>query len=158
MLKSLFVFKKKKMLNVKPLDASERVSWCFEEAHSHQRTWERPSKKASDTFLLLPSTSPHPGRWEHFHSPLWIFFFISSNSRPFCSSKSPIYSSAEVERSVRVVFSEEEEVFMKERQISARQLDYGDTSPGSRAGISPRAGSRSPTHVEVQCRWVVREW
>lgn len=38
MLKSLFVFKKKKMLNVKPLDASERVSWCFEEAHSHQRT------------------------------------------------------------------------------------------------------------------------
>lgn len=49
--------------------------------------------------------------------------------------------------SVRVVFSEGEEVFMKERQISARQLDYGDTSPGSRAGISPRAGSRDRKSV-----------
>ncbi|KAL7391141.1 hypothetical protein ABVT39_004816 [Epinephelus coioides] len=47
-------------------------------------------------------------------------------------------------------FSEEEEAFMKERQILARQLDYGDTRPGSRAGPPPRAGSRSPTHVEVQ--------
>lgn len=39
---------------------------------------------------------------------------------------------------------------MKERQISARQLDYSDTRLGSRAGISPRAGSPSPTHVDVQ--------
>lgn len=44
--------------------------------------------------------------------------------------------------------SSEEEVCMKERQISARQLDYGDTRPGSRAGVPPRAGS--PTHVEVE--------
>ncbi len=39
---------------------------------------------------------------------------------------------------------------MKERQISARQLDYSDTRLRSRAGISPRAGSPSPTHADVQ--------
>ena len=155
---------------MKPLDASERVSWCFGEAHSHWRTWEGPSWKASDTFLLLPSTSPHPGRREHFHSPLWIFFFSSLRIQGRSAHlKAQFIPQQKLKEdappsellffpSVRVVFSEGEEVFMKERQISARQLDYGDTSPGSRAGISPRAGSRSPTHVEVQCRWVVRKW
>lgn len=45
---------------------------------------------------------------------------------------------------------------MKERLISARQLDCGDTHSGSRAGISPRAGYHSPTRVEVQSCEVVR--
>lgn len=45
---------------------------------------------------------------------------------------------------------------MKERQTSARQLDCGGTRSGSRAGISPRAGSHSPTRVEVQSCEVVR--
>lgn len=80
------------------------------------------------------------------------------NSRPFCSSKSPIYSSAQVERrpspppillpAVSGLFfsSSEEAVLMKGSWILARQLDCGDM----RAGISPRAGSHSPAWEDVR--------
>lgn len=45
---------------------------------------------------------------------------------------------------------------MKERQISARQLDYGDTHLGSRTVVFPRARSRSPRRADVQSCEVVR--
>lgn len=48
---------------------------------------------------------------------------------------------------------------MKERQISARQLDYGDMRLGLRAEISSRAGSRLPMCVQLRsCRlWEMKK-
>lgn len=84
------------MLHVSPLTASEGVCWCFWR-HSFLLKHMREDQKK--VFLLPIWTSPHPGRREHFHTPLWFFFFfILLNSRLFCSCKGPIYSSAQVER------------------------------------------------------------
>lgn len=77
---------------VKPTAVSEWVGCCF-------YTDERCAENKNTGYLPpLPELLPHPGRWEHFHLPLWFFLFISLNSRLFCSSKSPIYSSARVKR------------------------------------------------------------
>lgn len=85
-------------------------------------------------------------------------FSSFSNSRPFCLSKSPIYSSAQVERRPSPLlillpsvpggffFPSEEAVFMKGSRILARQLDCG----AMRAGISPRAGAHSPAWEDVR--------
>lgn len=109
-------------------------------------------------------TSPHPGRGEHFRSALLISFFFS-NPRLFCSSKGPIYSSAEVERDFPpselfllmfecvMIFFFYFPFFLRRRfswkkdKSHLVSLIMATPAWGSGTGISPRAGSRSPTHT-----------
>lgn len=123
------------------------------------------SKPQKKPFLLPPWTSPHPGRSEHFQSPLWFSFFIFSNSRPFCSSESPIYFSAEVKRRTQTPhpqssISQRQSVFFwggggfslkkdKSQLISSIMVT---PTWGRDLGFFPRTGSCSSMHVEVQKR------
>lgn len=64
-------------IHVKPFSGIRGSQPVFWRSSFLLKNMREGPEKASDTFPFPPWPLPHPGRWEHFHSPLWFFSFSS---------------------------------------------------------------------------------